>query len=126
MGAAVNDTIPPRRPSDAIVINKPLAWSIVTALAAAFFWGGTTISDLRNAVQATNQIISEVKSDAKASNEKRERLEQRVQDLERSATRTDTVLATMAASIGEVKVAVNEMNGLLREISSKEARNARN
>lgn len=116
-----------------MTINKPLAWSIVSAMAAALWWGGSTISDLRNAVQitnqavqVTNQILTEVKADAKASNEKRERLEQRVQDLERSATRTDTVLATMAASIGEVKVAVNEMSGLLREISNKEARNARN
>lgn len=123
----MTDAASPRRTSDAIVINKPLAWSIVSALAAAIWWGGTTISDLRNAVVTTNQIITEVKADAKASNDKRERLEQRVQDLERSATRTDTVLATMAASISEVKVAVNEMNGLLREISSKEAaRNARN
>lgn len=121
----MTDAFPTRKTSDAIVINKTLAWSIVVSLAAAIWWGGTTIADLSNAVQTTNQIITEVKADAKASNDKRERLEQRVQDLERSATRTDTVLATMAASLGEVKTAVNEMNGLLREISSKENRNAR-
>lgn len=122
----MSDTGPIRKPSDAIVINKSLAWTMAVALVTVIWWGGATITDLRNAIQTTNQLIAEVKADAKASNEKREHLEQRVQDLERSATRTDTVLATMAASLGEVKVAVNEMNGLLREISSKENRNARN
>lgn len=121
----MSDTGPIRKPSDAIVINKSLAWTMAVALVTVIWWGGATITDLRNAIQTTNQLIAEVKADAKASNEKREHLEQRVQDLERSATRTDTVLATMSASLGEVKVAVNEMNGLLREISSKGNRDAR-
>jgi hypothetical protein len=113
MGAAMSNVLPILKVSGGITIDLAGAFSIVSVVVVTIWWAGTTIADLRSANQTANLSIAEMKAEAKISGEKLERLEKRVSDLERSATRTDTLLAAAAASLGEVKSDIKENTKVL-------------
>jgi len=109
----MSNVLPILKVSGGITIDLAGAFSIVSVVVVTIWWAGTTIADLRSANQTANLSIAEMKAEAKISGEKLERLEKRVSDLERSATRTDTLLAAAAASLGEVKSDIKENTKVL-------------
>ena len=99
-----------------LTINKPLAWTILTALVALVWFGGTTITGLQNATANLTAALVETKALIAAERASSASLESRVRSLENSATRQDTRFDAMAQSLEELKAEARQTNGLLRRL----------
>ena len=98
-----------------ITFNKQLAWTMLAALVAVVWYGGTTISGLQNSVE--NLVILSGETRVSASG-----LESRIRALEVTSTRQDARFDALSRSLEEVKSAQRESNDLLRQIIAAESK----
>lgn len=96
-------------------INKTLGWTMLTAIVAAVFWFGQTISGLQHSTRATADLMGKLELTLATYQVDTRALEARLAKVEREAVRSDVNQATLSASLIEVKVALRELNDLLRE-----------
>lgn len=92
-----------------VTLNKGLAWSILTALVAAVWWGGATITRLQVDVQALVTAVGERRQENGG-------LESRVRTLEAGSSRSAAQLEALNRTLDEVRAEQRSTNDLLRRI----------
>lgn len=109
-----------------LTINRSLAWTIVTSLVVAVFWGGSTVQGTRSSIESLTQAVIALDKDRKdgqaEAKGERAQIEGRVRSLENGATRQSAQYDSLSRSIDELKAAQNETNALLRQLMQRSAK----
>lgn len=99
-----------------LTINKQLAWTMLVALIALVWYGGSTITGLQNATDTLTLALGDTKTLIAAERASSVTLEARVRTLENSATRQDTRFDGLSQSLEELKAETRQTNDMLRRL----------
>lgn len=99
-----------------LTINKSLAWTIVTSLAAALFWYASTTQSMKSSIEQINSALASIEGARRADLVETKQLEGRVRVLENDSTKQAAQYEGLAKSIEELKLAQKETNELLRQL----------
>ena len=100
-------------------INNGLAWTIVTSLALAVFWGGTTIQGMRSSIEALATSLTERRDEQREAKAERSQMDVRVRSLENDRGKQTVQYENVSSDLKDLKAAQAEMNMLLRQLSQR-------
>ena len=92
-----------------ITLAKPLAWTMLVAIVAVVWFGGTTVANLSLSTQAVTTALSTMQG-------ANVQIEGRVRALENNASAALARYDALKQSLEEVKDQLRESNTLLRQI----------
>lgn len=99
-----------------ITINKPLAWSILVAIVAAVWFGGTTVASLQTSAERLGDDIALNRNAMVTDRASAAAIEGRVRALENASSRQDARFDALSRDLDEIKGAQREQNNLLRQL----------
>lgn len=102
-----------------ITLNKSLAWTMLAALVALVWYGGTTVARLQHATDAQTMTLSELRAALAADRGTMLALESRIRTLEQGSVRLDVRFDAMVAVIEDIRASQRETNDLLRRIGGE-------